>query len=75
MATSISDRVIVFDGEPGVVCRANAPQPLQSGINQFLKSINITMRKDTMSRRPRVNKIGGNRDTEQKKEGNYFLIE
>jgi ATP-binding cassette subfamily E protein 1 len=75
MATSISDRVIVFDGEPGIACRANTPQPLQSGINQFLKSINVTMRKDTMSRRPRINKIGGNRDTEQKKAGNYFLIE
>ena len=37
MATYLADRVIVYDGEPGVEATANAPTSLLSGMNQFLK--------------------------------------
>ena len=75
MGTSIANKVIVFNGNPSVSCTAQTPQELTSGINEFLKSINITMRKDKLSKRPRINKRNGNKDKEQKKSGNYFLIE
>jgi len=75
MATSIADSVIVFDGEPGISCTAKTPQDLSTGINEFLQSINVTMRKDKHSMRPRINKINGNKDREQKLSGNHYLIE
>jgi ATP-binding cassette subfamily E protein 1 len=37
MATYLADRVIVYEGSPGVDCIANTPQSLLSGMNTFLK--------------------------------------
>ncbi len=37
MATYLADRVIVYEGSPGVDCKANTPQGLLSGMNAFLK--------------------------------------
>jgi len=36
MATYLADRVIVYEGSPGVDCTANSPQSLLTGMNQFL---------------------------------------
>lgn len=46
MATYLADRVIVFDGVPSVKTRACAPQSLLTGMNKFLKQLNITFRRD-----------------------------
>ncbi len=46
MATYLADRVIVFDGEPSVRTRACAPQSLLTGMNKFLKQLEITFRRD-----------------------------
>jgi translation initiation factor RLI1 len=37
MATYLADRVIVYEGSPGVDCTANTPQSLLTGMNAFLK--------------------------------------
>lgn len=74
MAAYLADRVIVFDGQPGVQCHASSPMPLVAGMNQFLSQLNITFRSGRNGR-PRINKIGGARDTEQKKAGTYFFTE
>ena len=37
MATYLADRVIVYEGSPGIDCTANSPQSLLSGMNTFLK--------------------------------------
>jgi ATP-binding cassette subfamily E protein 1 len=37
MATYLADRVIVYEGSPGVDCTANSPQSLLTGMNAFLK--------------------------------------
>ena len=37
MATYLADRVIVYEGSPGVDCKANSPQSLLTGMNAFLK--------------------------------------
>ena len=36
-ATYLADRVIVYEGDPGVVATANSPQSLLTGMNTFLK--------------------------------------
>lgn len=75
MATYLADRVIVFDGQPGVACRASAPLPVVEGMNQFLSQLGVTFRRDVKFGRPRINKIGGAKDREQKQAGNYYLLE
>jgi ATP-binding cassette subfamily E protein 1 len=75
MATYLADRVIVYDGEPSVKCIANPPQSLVSGMNKFLKTLDITFRRDPTNYRPRINKLDSLKDKEQKENGNYFHIE
>ena len=56
MATYLADRVIVFEGSPGIDTKANTPQALLAGMNKFLKSLDITFRRDPNNFRPRINK-------------------
>ncbi len=53
MATYLADRVIVYEGRPGVEATAKTPQPLLNGMNLFLHQLNITFRKDPTNFRPR----------------------
>jgi ATP-binding cassette subfamily E protein 1 len=75
MATYLADRVIVFDGQPAVKARANAPESLLTGCNTFLKNLDVTFRRDPNSYRPRINKYHSQLDQEQKLSGNYFFLE
>merc|ERR1712194_749026 len=75
MATYLADRVVVYHGNPGIEATASAPQSLLSGMNQFLKSLAVTFRRDPTNYRPRINKKGSQKDAEQKKSGNYFFID
>eukprot|EP01133_Synstelium_polycarpum_P014487 gene14487-17092_t len=75
MATYLADRVIVYEGTPSVSCVANAPQSLLSGMNMFLKSLEITFRRDPTNYRPRINKLNSVKDKEQKANGNYFFLD
>src|SRR5271170_3192325 len=53
MATYLADRVIVFDGQPSVKATARKPQSLLTGMNSFLKSLDVTFRRDPTNFRPR----------------------
>ncbi|KAJ1725137.1 Fe-S cluster-binding ribosome biosynthesis protein [Coemansia biformis] len=75
MATYLADKVIVMEGNPSVDAKANAPQSLLSGMNKFLKSLDITFRRDPHNFRPRINKMESVKDREQKADGNYFFLE
>ncbi|MCJ1444444.1 MAG: Fe-S cluster-binding ribosome biosynthesis protein [Stictis urceolatum] len=75
MATYLADRVIVFDGQPGVDARANKPESLLTGCNKFLKNLDVTFRRDPNSFRPRINKNNSQLDQEQKLSGNFFFLE
>jgi len=75
MATYLADRVIVFDGQPSVKARANAPESLLTGCNKFLKNLDVTFRRDPNSYRPRINKYQSQMDQEQKLAGNFFFLE
>ena len=75
MATYLADRVIVYDGQPGVDCVARSPESLLTGMNKFLKGLDITFRRDPTNFRPRINKHQSIKDKEQKLEGQYFQID
>merc|ERR1719178_639332 len=75
MASYLADRVIVYEGQPGVDTTATSPQPLVSGMNQFLRQLEITFRRDPSNWRPRINKHESQKDKEQKKSGNHFSME
>ena len=68
----IADRLMVFNGEPGVSGRANPPTSLRKGMNMFLKEMSITFRRDSVTKRPRVNKEGSQMDLFQKGIGEYY---
>ncbi|GAX22038.1 ATP-binding cassette, sub-family E, member 1 [Fistulifera solaris] len=53
MATYLADRVVVYEGKPGVEATATSPQSLLTGMNTFLKSLQVTFRRDPVNFRPR----------------------
>lgn len=75
MATYLADHVIVFEGTPSINTQARQPQPLLGGMNRFLKSLEITFRRDPNNYRPRINKHHSVKDSAQKKSGQYFFLE
>jgi len=68
----LSDRLIVFEGIPGVQGRARSPCPMEEGMNDFLRALNITFRRDVETKRPRVNKPGSRLDIEQRARGKFY---
>ena len=74
-ATYLADRVVVYEGKPGIECTAKAPEVLVSGMNRFLKHLSITFRRDPNNFRPRINKQDSQKDKEQKSSGNFFFME
>jgi ATP-binding cassette subfamily E protein 1 len=75
MATYLADRVIVYEGQASVDCRAHTPQSLLTGMNLFLRGLEITFRRDPTNFRPRINKLDSVKDKEQKAAGNFFFLE
>jgi ATP-binding cassette subfamily E protein 1 len=75
MATYLADKVIVYEGTPGVQCTASAPMSLLEGMNLFLAQLKITFRRDPTNYRPRINKAESQKDQDQKRSGNYFVLE
>ena len=72
MVDLLSDRLLVFDGEPAEHGHASTPQPMRDGMNEFLGNLDITFRRDERTKRPRVNKPGSQLDRKQKKAGEYY---
>jgi len=67
----ISERILVFDGEPGIRGEATGPFEMREGMNRFLARLGVTFRRDR-SGRPRINKPGSYLDREQKANGEYY---
>jgi ATP-binding cassette subfamily E protein 1 len=68
----VSDTMIIFEGESGIVGQATSPMPKADAMNRFLKSLDMSFRRDERSLRPRVNKLESRLDKEQKASGNYY---
>ena len=67
----ISNKLIVFSGTPAREGHLEGPLKMEDGMNLFLKSLNITLRRDITSHRPRINKPGSVKDREQKAEDKW----
>lgn len=70
----IADHLMVFTGEPGVKGMANPPTSLRDGMNMFLKEMQVTFRRDPVTKRPRVNKDSSKLDKFQKEIGEYYYV-
>ena len=68
----LAERLMVFEGTPGLLGIAHTPLEMREGMNAFLKAINITFRRDEETRRPRVNKPESRLDRTQKEQGEYY---
>ncbi len=72
MIDLVSDRLMVFDGEPAERGHAGRPQSMREGMNDFLSNLGITFRRDERAGRPRINKPESQKDREQKRQGEYY---
>lgn len=68
----MSDSMIIFEGESGKTGTATSPLPKSEAMNRFLKSLDMSFRRDEKSLRPRVNKIESRLDKDQKASGNFY---
>ncbi|MBN1377538.1 ribosome biogenesis/translation initiation ATPase RLI [Candidatus Woesearchaeota archaeon] len=71
----LSHRLMIFEGEPAKKGSANKPMAMEEGMNNFLKDLGITFRRDEHTHRPRANKENSVKDREQKKTGNLYYTQ
>ncbi len=68
----VADMIMVFEGQPAAAGEAHGPFTMEDGMNHFLKGLNITLRRDKDSNRPRINSPDSRIEREQKAEGKYY---
>jgi len=68
----ISDSLVIFEGVPGKEGHGSSPMSKAEGMNRFLRSLDITYRRDETSMRPRVNKTDSRLDRGQKQSGHFY---
>ena len=68
----VSDSMVIFEGESGISGKATSPMSKANAMNRFLKSLDMSFRRDERSLRPRVNKLESRLDKNQKTSGNYY---
>lgn len=69
---NISNRLIVFTGEPAKHGLLKGPFKMEEGMNLFLSELGITLRRDQSSKRPRINKLGSVKDREQRELNKWY---
>ena len=73
-AAAMADRVIVYEGTPGVDCVAGSPGAVEDGFNKFLLKLNVTVRQDPDTHRPRINKKSSRAHKLQKAKGQCYVF-
>lgn len=68
----VSNKIMVFTGEPTKNGKATGPFGINEGMNHLLNYLDITVRRDKDTKRPRINKHDSVLDREQKKENRYY---
>ena len=68
----VSNRMVIFEGISGIEGHATEPLSKIEAMNQFLRTLDISFRRDERSFRPRVNKLESRLDKEQKESGNFY---
>ena len=64
--------MVIFEGESGKEGCATSPMNKADAMNRFLKSLDMSFRRDEKSLRPRVNKLESRLDKEQKSSGSFY---
>lgn len=70
--STVSDDVVVFSGVPGDHGEATPVIDLKEGMNTFLSEMDITLRKDRDTKRPKFNSKGSQLDRKQRKSGEFY---
>ena len=68
----VSNRMVIFEGISGIEGHATEPLSKIEAMNQFLRTLDISFRRDEKSFRPRVNKLESRLDKQQKESGNFY---
>ena len=68
----LSDRLMVFEGEPSKSGKTSGVLRMEEGMNKFLSNLEVTIRRDKESLRPRINKPDSRLDQEQKTSGKRY---
>ena len=75
IADILGDTIMLFLGEPGVKGHTIGPINKRAGMNEFLKTLDITFRRDSETWRARINKTGSKLDREQRESGEFFFVQ
>jgi len=70
----LADSVINFGGVGGVKGEAGDVVGFEEGVSELLRSLDVTLRKEKDSGRPRINKRGSVLDREQKAKGKWVIL-
>ena len=70
----VVDSLFVFSGVPAQSGNVHGPVEISEGMNTLLKEVSITVRRDEVSGRPRINKEHSVKDREQKSAGSYYTL-
>jgi len=71
LVSYLADNLMVFSGEPGKHGVASGILEFEDGVTKLLKELDVTLRKDRESGRPRINKKGSVLDREQRAKGEW----
>lgn len=71
---ALADQLLIFLGEPGKIGYTEGPLSKRDGMNRFLKSLDITFRRDEETGRARINKRGSSLDQKQRSMGEYYYV-
>jgi len=74
LVSYLADSVINFSGVAGVKGEASGVVDFEEGVSTLLEELDITLRKDKESGRPRINKKGSVLDREQKAKGKWAVF-
>lgn len=72
LADFTGDRIMMFQGIPAIYGTVSSPMTKREGMNTFLKSLNVTFRRDQETGRARINKEKSQMDKKQKEVGEYY---
>lgn len=67
----LADSVILFSGKSGIEGHSSEIYNFEKGISELLKQLDITLRKDKESGRPRINKRGSVLDRQQREDDEW----
>lgn len=70
----VADSMIAFDGEPSKYGETSTVNTIIDGMNNLLKMLDITVRKDPETGRPRINKPDSVLDRNQRSKDQWFMV-